>query len=176
MVEEFRYEKPIDKSLFKQGFAVPIELHGVLAKHLSGGRLEVGEKRPMKFFLEGIGYDVSLRNENFDRKKNPTHGEIWQFNYGARSPIACRLREIFSSVLSPTFKPLLNAKLIVRSTAVSDQFRIEPVIGMQTFDKQLSMYFYEVKERSRLDRYNERTDELDGDCPWAEIFIEQLLF
>ena len=176
MLERFILQKRVDKSMFREGIAVPAKLHQTLSTHLSGGRLERGERRPLRFFLENVEYEVTLRNEDFDRQKNPNHVEIWQFNYRARSPIACRLREIFSSsyqLLSIGAKPL-NDMLIVRSTWIKDAFHLEPLLNGASVDKQEEKFF-EAEEAPRIERNTGRTDELDGDCPWTEIFIERLL-
>lgn len=177
MIERFVFEKAIDKSMFKWGFSVPVELHKTLSKHLSLGELEHGEKRSMRFFLEGREYEVRLRSDGFDRGKYPTHAEIWQFNYGARSPIACRLREIFlgADQLSLIKNPPVNAKLIVRSTWLKDTFHLEPSINGQVFEEKRWENVFALKEVPRIERYIGRTDELDGDHPWSEVFIEQLL-
>lgn len=175
MVEPFKYEKPLDKSLLKYGFNIPVELHLILSKHLSRGYLEHGEKREAKFFLEGREYDVVLRSIGFDRKEYPTHGEIWQFNYGAKSPIACRLREIFSSVLSTMPAPF-NAKLIVRSTGICDIFRLDPVINIQALDKFLQIYFLDIKEEPHIEGHNGRINEIGGGGGRQEIFFRQILF
>ena len=125
-MSEFIMQKAVDKSLFRQGFNVPIKVRRILSKHLSRGALEHGEKRRVQFFFDGREYDLTLRSINFDRKKYASHPDIWQFVYGASDPFARCLREKFSS-FSPSISITEREYLTLYSTDVPDTFYVEPI-------------------------------------------------
>ena len=130
-MSEFIMQKAVDKSLFRQGFNVPIKARRILSEHLSRGALEHGEKRRVIFFFDGREYELTLRSINFDRKKYASHPDIWQFVYGASDPFARCLREIFSSRQSGA--PTLETReyLVLYATELDDRFFVEPIINRE---------------------------------------------
>ena len=80
--------KEVNKSLLERGFTVPVDVQEILSFYLSGGRLQHGEKRTIKIFLDGKSFDATLTSVNFNRKNYPDHKEMWQIVYAktARLP------------------------------------------------------------------------------------------
>ena len=96
-MENFLFSKPINKSMLEHGITIPVSLLEIFSCYLSGGALYHGEKRTIKIFLDGETFKVDLQSSGFVREKNPNHGEIWQFRYSKNSPVAKKIREVFSA-------------------------------------------------------------------------------
>ena len=97
MNENFLMGKAIDNSTLERGFAVPVRAQEIFSFHLSGGKLSHGEKRMIKIFLRGEILDVKLSSSGFNREKYSTHSEQWQILYSKNSPLAKKIREMFSA-------------------------------------------------------------------------------
>ena len=93
------YQKIIDRSTLRQGFQIPVEFHPLL-ELIPGGIPIQCETRSIKILIDGIEYDALLKNQGFDREKYDTHPEVIQVRYNENSPIAIKLREIFSNTWS----------------------------------------------------------------------------
>lgn len=57
----FLYQKLIDRSTLRQGFQIPVEFHHLL-KTIPGGMPKHGETRNVKVMIDGVEYDVQLKN------------------------------------------------------------------------------------------------------------------
>lgn len=97
MSGNFLMGKAIDKSMLERGFAIPVHAQEIFSFHLSGGKLSHGEKRTIKIFFDGEFFEVKLSCSGFNREKYSTHSEQWQILYSKNSPIAKKIREIFSA-------------------------------------------------------------------------------
>ena len=62
----FLYQKLIDRSTLRQEFQILVEFHHLL-KAMSGGMPQHGETRNVKVVIDGVGYDVQLKNQGFGR-------------------------------------------------------------------------------------------------------------
>lgn len=94
---ELIYIKDVDKSMFYDGFTISYAyLEQLLTKV---GALRVGESRQLTILYEGIFYNnIQLRNVDFDRRKWPTHGVIYQVRYSRNNPFAQSLRASFQEL------------------------------------------------------------------------------
>lgn len=92
----FLYQKLIDRSSLRQGFQIPVEFHHLL-KMMPNGMPLHGQTRHIKVVIDGVGYDVQLKNQGFDRNKYDGHAEVIQIRYSEGSDLVKRLREVFSS-------------------------------------------------------------------------------
>ena len=90
------YQKAVDRSTLRQGFQIPVEFHPLL-ELMPGGMPYHGETRSIKILIDGLEYDALLKNQEFDRGKFEGHSDVVQIRYGENSPLAKRLRDIFSS-------------------------------------------------------------------------------
>ena len=97
MTKNFLLTKEVNKSLLDSGVTIPVALCEIFSCYLSGGRLYHGEKRTIKIFVDGEPFDATLTSIDFDRKKYPTNKDIWQVRYGKNSPVAKKIREIFTA-------------------------------------------------------------------------------
>lgn len=91
----FLYQKTIDRSALREGFAIPVQYHDLL--HASvGGRIPRGETRQIKILVDGQEYEAQLKNQRFDEIKYDHHPDVIQIRYGESSPLAEKLREVFN--------------------------------------------------------------------------------
>ena len=90
------YQKIIDRSTLRQGFQIPVEFHPLL-ELIPGGKPAHRETWPIKILMEGVEYDAQLINQGFDRNKYDGHPDVIQVRYGEHSPLAQKLREIYST-------------------------------------------------------------------------------
>lgn len=117
--------KDIHKSFFTHGFAIPVDKQESLSRHLSGGRLGHGEKRPIKIRLKGKSFDATIRSVGFNRKDYPTHSAIWQINWSVNDIISKAVTEIFFK--SYTDENEDGEYFVLYSTAAQDVFQLEPI-------------------------------------------------
>ena len=92
-MEDYVYKKEVDWSLFKYGFAIPLE-HQVVFKQIADRFIERGESRTIRLYLNGKSYEAKLNNNNID-KKFGRHADIVQVRYGQNSEIAEELKGLF---------------------------------------------------------------------------------
>ena len=91
------YSRSIDKSLLWDGFSIQSCFLDIVTEIT--GTLGIGERRNIKFLLNGTIYDgIVLKNLPFNRNNYPNHKEIYQVRYSPTSPISNALRAIYSDV------------------------------------------------------------------------------
>ncbi len=96
-ISTFLLKKEVDWSLLRQGFTIPAQ-YQPLWQDLPGGRVEKGEKRPVKFYIDGKMYEgATIINQTFDEKKYAGHSDVFQIRYNETSDVAKKLREKFAS-------------------------------------------------------------------------------
>lgn len=122
----FLYQKLIDRSTLRQGFQIPVEFHYLL-KAMPGGMPKHGETRSVKVLIDGVGYDVQLKNQGFDRKKYDGHADVIQIRYNEGSALVKRLREMICSTWSyvESIKNLpenINRKFTIRIPEEQQEF------------------------------------------------------
>lgn len=89
------YTKTIDKSVLWEGFGIKSCYIEALTDII--GTLDVGQKRTVKFILNGNVYDgIDVKNQAFDRQKYANHGAIYQVRYKPQSDFAKALRAIYA--------------------------------------------------------------------------------
>lgn len=94
---ELIYSRSIDKSMLWDGFSIQSCLLHVVTKIT--GTLEIGERRNIKFLLDGRIYEgIMLKNQPFSRQKYPEHKEMYQVRYAPSSDFSKALRAIYSDV------------------------------------------------------------------------------
>lgn len=115
----FLLRKSVDWSLLRQGFSVPTEYLS-LWQNLPGGRLERGERRQVRFYLDGVMYDdATLINQKFDESKYEGHADVFQIRYNEGSALVKKLRQIFAS----SFK-YIEAERIARGGKSKSPIRV----------------------------------------------------
>ena len=117
--------KDIHKSFFTRGFAIPVDKQEILSRHLSGGWISPGNKRPIKILLNGKSFDATVRSVGFKRKNYPTHSAIWQINWSVKDIISKAVTEIFFKSYSDENED--GEFFVLYSTAAQDVFRLEPI-------------------------------------------------
>ena len=136
MSENFLLKKDIKDiriSFFERGFAIPVDKQEKLSAHLSCGRLAHGEKRTIKFILDGKYFDATLRSVGFNRKKFPNHSEMWQINWKIDDAISKKVTEIFSKSYLDCSED--GEYFVIYSTATQDIFYFEPIFNREIFSR-----------------------------------------
>lgn len=90
----YLYRKLVDKSLLTEGFSIP-RSEQPLFHALSGGRINVGESRVVKFLIDGEEFECEFKNQPYDRNVYSNHADVMQFRYSSSSPLAKKFRQLF---------------------------------------------------------------------------------
>lgn len=93
-INGFLLEKEIDWSLLTQGCAIRLDYKTAFmaSRH---GRLGRGDAQEISILFEGEFHKVILKNQVFSSEDYPTHKDIFQLRYGARSSFALALQRTF---------------------------------------------------------------------------------
>ncbi|MBR1806648.1 MAG: hypothetical protein IJ774_09740 [Selenomonadaceae bacterium] len=133
MTKNFLLTKEITESLFNRGFAVPVAAQEILSLSLSGGRLRHGEKRTIKIFLGGEPFDATLTSVDFDIKKNLTHKDMWQIVWSKNSPVAKKIREVFTAQKFFTLHATdMKDVFCLETNAACDELTLENLLDLST--------------------------------------------
>ena len=95
MRDLYIYKKVVDWSLLTLGIAIPLEFRDIFYDCMKF-KLQKGNSKKIKLIIDSIEYKVDLININFDNNKYPNSKEILQIRYTENSPIALKIKEIFS--------------------------------------------------------------------------------
>ena len=153
MTKNFLLAKEVNKSLFDSGFTIPVNLYEIFSCYLSGGRLHHGEKRTIKIFIGGAPFDVMLTSINFNRENYPTNKDIWQVRYSKNSPVAKKIREVFTGQKFFTFCATdVKDVFCLQADSACDELTIENLLELPT----LTDAQEEFVERLGLTKYRER--------------------
>ena len=169
------FYKSVDLSVLTAGLTIPVIHMERLFKEL-GFTLRRGEKRPVQVSIDGTSYEAVMTNILFDEKKYPTHKDVLQLRYGKNSPLALKLREIFSytqELIHKTEMEYGHKKLSHLEENQKEFIAIysTPVPGTIQFDCILNQEFRE--EAAELSALGELTAEgiLDGTDDRAGILL-----
>ena len=133
MTKNFLLTKEVNESLFKSGVTIPVALYEIFSCYLSGGRLTHGEKRMIKIFVGGEPFDVQLTSIDFNREKYPTNKDIWQLRYSKKSPVATKIREVFTSRKFFTLHASdIKDVFCLESEAACDELSLENLLDLST--------------------------------------------
>ena len=83
-------------SVLREGLSIPIAFQNLFYERI-GFRLSHGESATIKISLDGMLYDVSLKNCGFNQGKYQGHSDILQIRYSPSGPFAMKLRSVFAS-------------------------------------------------------------------------------
>ena len=93
------YSRNIDKSVLCDGFTRQSCFIDAFTQ--MAGKLQIGEKRPIKLLLGGTIYEgITIKNQPFNRDKYPTHKEMYQIRDSSGSLFSKALRTIYSDLWS----------------------------------------------------------------------------
>ena len=81
------FQKIVDKSLLLHGIAIPVAHKDLLLKKL-GFEIKPGETRDIFVEIDGIRYDVTIINVNYNRTRHPNRQDMIQIRYNENSQIA----------------------------------------------------------------------------------------
>ena len=96
--ELFLFKKRPDWSFFNAGGFAIKQTFQPLVYACFGRRIEVGESVKIKIELDGQLYDATLHNNPFNRDIYPDHKEQLRVLYGKNSPLAQKLKDVFSDL------------------------------------------------------------------------------
>ena len=88
------YEKRVDWSLFKDGFAIPLEQQAFFQQNPVLAT-KSGERKDITLIIDGMPCPVELRNLPIDTKKNPGHAPIIQVRYRPTDDAPQMFKRIF---------------------------------------------------------------------------------
>jgi hypothetical protein len=95
----FLLKKKVDWSVLQEGVTIPVSLQQFLADGIAR-KMPRGSAFDMKLMLDGVKYDVMLKNIKFDQEKYPDHKDLVQLRWSRSSPLALHLQQKFSSSFS----------------------------------------------------------------------------
>ena len=169
------FYKAVDYSVLTAGFTIPVLYKSQMFSEV-GFSLERGQKKTITVLLDGVSYSAVMTNILFDEKKYPTHGDLLQIRYGKNSPLAVKLREMFSythRLTDKVYKETGNRRLLDLKEQDKEFIAIysTPVKGTIVFDCILNEEFRE--ESSELSHLPETVAEgiLDGTDESAGIIL-----
>ena len=89
------FYKNVDYSVLTAGLTIPIQHQGSVFSEL-GFTLEHGQRKQIQILIDGTPYPAQIINVRFDKSKYPTHRDLLQIRYSAKSAIAQKLQELFA--------------------------------------------------------------------------------
>ena len=95
MSELLILQKDVDMSVLREGMSIPAIFQELFYQKI-GIRLNKGESCKIRLRVENSEYDAILKNYDFDQSKYPGHPDVLQIRYSPTSPLANKLREVFS--------------------------------------------------------------------------------
>jgi 5-methylcytosine-specific restriction enzyme A len=90
----FAFKKVVDLSLLTDGITLPYAFRDIIYVQLPIMQKR-GTSQIVHIIIDNVIYDVNLNNVGFNKKKNPTHGDVLQFRYTGVSKIALEFQRIF---------------------------------------------------------------------------------
>ena len=91
----FIMQKTVDWSLLNDGMTIPISVCS-LFDTWDGSILTHGNSKDIKILIDGEFYDAKLKNQNFNQGNWTRHRDVIQIRYSRQSPLAVKLRSVFS--------------------------------------------------------------------------------
>ena len=88
------YEKRVDWSLFKDGFAIPLEQQ-VFFQQSTALATKPGERKEITLVIDDVPCPVELRNLPIDVEKNPGHAPIIQIRYRPTDEAPQMFKKVF---------------------------------------------------------------------------------
>ena len=88
------YEKRVDWSLFKDGFAIPFEQQTFFQQNLALAT-KPGERKDITLIIDGTSCLVELRNLPINMEKNPGHTPIIQVRYRPTDDAPLMFKKVF---------------------------------------------------------------------------------
>ena len=95
MQEFLILQKDVDMSVLREGMSIPAIFQDLFYQKI-GFRLKKGESCKIRLKVENSEYDAILKNYDFDQSRYPGHPDVLQIRYSPTSPLANKLRNIFS--------------------------------------------------------------------------------
>lgn len=89
------FYKNVDYSVLTAGLTIPIQHQESVFSEL-GFMLERGQRKQIQILIDGTPYPAQIINIQFDKSKYPTHRDLLQIRYSAKSAVAQKLQELFA--------------------------------------------------------------------------------
>jgi len=88
-------KKNIDFSFFNQGFTIPVDKHHIIFEIVS--RIESqGDSESISILIDNIPFQVTIKNQKFNRINYPDHKNIIQIRYDNNEKFKSYLKDKFS--------------------------------------------------------------------------------
>lgn len=95
-INQYILKKEVDWSLLHEGFSIPIMLQVPFYENMKHF-LKRGETRSITLLVEGLPYQVTIKNQKFDEDKWKGHKDIVQVRYSPQSELTKKLQDVFST-------------------------------------------------------------------------------
>jgi len=120
--EMYFYKKDVDWSALNLGINIPVNMQDTFYQDTNLS-LKKGDNKKILLVIDGITYQATITNINFNESKYPGHKELLQIRYTQNSAIAKRLQEIFhfSFTYLSNQKSLLDNKRKPVSVPINDR-------------------------------------------------------
>ena len=89
------FYKNVDYSVLTAGLTILIQHQESVFREL-GFTLERGQRKQIQILIDGTPYPAQIINIRFDKSKYPTHRDLLQIRYSAKSAVAQKLQELFA--------------------------------------------------------------------------------
>ena len=89
------FYKNVNYSVLTAGLTIPIQHQKSVFNEL-GFTLEHGQRKQIQILIDGTPYPAQIINIRFDKIKYPTHRDLLQIRYSAKSAVAQKLQETFT--------------------------------------------------------------------------------
>ena len=89
------FYKNVDYSVLTAGLTIPIQHQESVFSEL-GFTLERGQRKQIQILIDDTPYPAQIINIRFDKSKYPTHRDLLQIRYSAKSAVAQKLQELFT--------------------------------------------------------------------------------
>ncbi len=99
MSEYLILQKQVDMSILREGMSIPVTFHDTFYQKI-GITLQPGEQVNIRIMIESEYYNATLKNLGFNRSKYADHTDILQIRYSPSSPLATKLRSVFTMTQS----------------------------------------------------------------------------
>ena len=87
------FYKNVDYSVLTAGLTIPIQHQESVFNELRF-TLEHGQRKQIQILIDGTPYPAQIINIRFDKSKYPTHRDLLQIRYSAKSAVAQKLQEL----------------------------------------------------------------------------------
>ena len=171
--------KLVDQSVLKEGFSIPVSYQKEILEKV-GFNIPRGAMVPIRMDVGGRLFDAQLKNQKFDEKTYPTHGDLLQIRYPANGELSQMLRSVFNHTAARIEQCRLKGEKVRTASWPNEEkeymaLYATPVPGVIYCECVTNPEL--VEESSEIRRLDEQTAEqlLEREDPSAEVLVKTKL-